>query len=578
MSSINRHLFESLVDRADTAASSSGERKNLLHWIQKNTRDPKNNNKQFSTTGHEFQEEIINDQATHVVVQKPAQRGVSEIFVRMVLALAARLSGSHFIYVLPTAKFAGKFATSRMDPVIDSSPRLKQMVSKDINNSETKKIGSSFVWIGGAQSDAQAISIPARGLFVDEASFGDPAVLSIYKSRLGHNTADELILYEYSTPLFPGFGISESFDRGTQKYYMTYHTACGTWVVINSLIDIVVPGFDDELVKLTYEESKQIQVRVEDSWVKCPHCGRPVTQENMADPRFRAWVPKYPERRIQSYQVDALDMAARKFAPDIIGALDIYKRTDVWIQFGLGYPHSSSDTSITLEAIEAAFTIQLLPPEVTSVYGATAGMDVGNISHLSHARRINGVLEFFNLEIIRQDGTNSLGETFVKRYLGYRCYQGVIDAGPDVSVCKFAQEKLPGNRCWAARFVRGRGVTLDLYVRKEEEGVLNVMRTAALNEFVAAFNSGKIKLPRGLPFEADVRKQLAQPKRVTHPDALGEESSVWVSTGADHWFFSIFYNWLASKMLENDSMQVYLGPTELVGKTRLGGGVSAQRR
>lgn len=571
-SHVDFQLFESLLDRLETVVSSAGGRSNIPQWIEKNTRSPTNSRMPFSFLSHEFQLQLLSDCAPHIVIQKCAQVGISEILVRYALALLSKLEGINAIYCLPSSSFARKFVTNRVDPVIEASPRLKSMLNRNADNSEMKRIGNSFLHFTGAQRDSQSISIPARALLVDEMSFADASVLSTLKSRLGHQTESERILIEFSTALFNASGISEAFQSGSQTYYMTFHDTCGQWVLAEPLDCLVLPGFDDPLIQLAPDDLKRKEVKVAEAWVKCPHCHHPISRENMADPSRRAWVPMYPDRPIHSYQIDPFAVPSIKWAPQIIGELETYRRTDRWINYCIGKPFDSADVSITAEAIEKAFTVQKVPPGSKSVYGSGIGMDVGNISHLSAGKKVGTILEVFHMEHIRQDENNRLGVTFVDRYMSFGCSQGVIDSGPDISVVKYAQGRLPYNRCFGGRFVRGKGsATMDIYDIDEVAGVLKIKRTAAINDFVGDFNAGRIRLPMGLPFETEIKEHLSRLKRVTNYDAVGEEQSVWISTGADHFAFSLIYLYLAARMCEENAAAVVAPGLVIASKVKLGG-------
>jgi hypothetical protein len=198
-------------------------------------------------------------------------------------------------------------------------------------------------------------------------------------------------------------------------------------------------------------------------------------------------------------------------------------------------------------------------------------MDVGKISHLMNGKRVNGILEIFHAETIKQGGENELGDTFVSRYRAFNCSRGVIDSAPDVSVVKYVQNRVSYNSVFGCYFVRSRGkASLEIFEADEMEGLVKTQRTQAWDEFVAEFNAGKIRLPKGLAFQQDISDHLERPKRIEHEDAVGEESAIWVSKGADHWAFAAFYCWLASKMQEEGGMVFPISAgAQMVSKVKL---------
>src|SRR5690606_10212754 len=124
--------------------------------------------------------EIAGDDSEEGVIKKCSQVGLTELAIRIALAFLCISGNRSLIYVLPTSKFARKFATSRIDPIIAQSPKISEMLVPAADSAEMKRFGNSFLYINGAANQDQAISVPAEGLFVDEYDFCNPTVLSTY--------------------------------------------------------------------------------------------------------------------------------------------------------------------------------------------------------------------------------------------------------------------------------------------------------------------------------------------------------------------------------------------------------------
>lgn len=567
---INEELFSSLVDSAETALSTTGGRTNLAKWMLANTRLPGNSLKNWSFKGHEYQLGILKDLNPTIAIQKAAQTGISELMSRTVLALASKLSGEHILLVLPTSHFASKFVSTRIDPIIDASPRLQQLVSKKVSSTEIKQVGSSFIHIGGAATESQAISVPGRALFVDEVSFCNPDIVNVYISRLGHNREEDKILFYYSTPLYPGMGITDLFQQGSQNLYMCYHDVCGTWVTVDATQHIVLPGFDAPLLTLTLTDLRSGALDPNQAFVQCEHCHNPISQENLADPEKRAWVPSFVDRQSSSYQIDPLCAAYLKTPATIIRDLNLYKTTARWAQFALGVPYISSESTITPEAAEKAFTVRPINPSTANTSQTVVGMDQGKLAYLANGKVVNGVLEVFNMETLNQDGDNGQAETFIERFQQFNAIKGVIDAGPDASLVRYVQGRTPYNSTWGCYFIRtARRASLELFEEDEVSGLVKSNRTGIFDAFVKDFNGGKIRLPLNSRHEAEIKDHLAEPKRITMPDSVGEEQSTWVSKGPDHWFLALLYLYIAAKMVESAPAPVYIPPSRLVSKVKM---------
>ncbi len=566
-------LWESLTEMVEVATTTGGGLHNAADWISSNTRHPRNSAKPFSFDGHNYQVQILNDSHPYVAVRKSTQIGASEVVARLALAVCAKFSNISAIYVLPSIRFASKFSMSRVDPIIEASPRLKAMADRNVSSSELKKIGGSFLYFTGAAQNSSAISIPARALFLDEYSFSDPKVISVFTSRLAHQEESEKVVRYFSSPLHPHADISALVEQGTMNEYMVYHDTCGQWVTVSPLENMIIPGFNDPISTLQVADLDDRRIDVDGAFIQCGHCHSPISLANLADPTRRAWVARHPGREMASYDAGPFVLPQLRTPSILLRDLRLYRSTQRWIQYSCGQPSESASDMITQSALDRCFTTIQQPPMSHSVYGAVIGCDVGKVSHVAIGKQVGGVLNVLWLETVRQTDDNATGRLLVDRHNNYHAVQTVIDAAPDFSIAKYVAGQLPYNTTWGSYFVRGRGKSnLSSWETDEKEGVVKISRTRALDEFVEAFNKGLIRLPAGLSFENDVRQHLQRLKRITNTDGVGEETVQWVSSdSSDHWFFALCYLWVASKLVEETSSGIVSGMdlSRLVGRVRL---------
>jgi hypothetical protein len=573
----DKDLFAGLLDQVETAVTSAGGLRNAAEWICKNTRDPGNVNLQFSLRGHEYQRAILNDTSPYVAIRKATQIGASELSIRLALAVCAKFFGINAVYVLPSIRFSQKFSMSRVDPVIAASPRLRAITSSAVNSNELKQIGSSFLHFSGAAQNSSAISIPARALFVDEYAFCDPSIVSVFHSRLGHQLEAEKIVRYFSSPLHPHSDISQLYENGTQSEYLCYHDACGEWVIVNPVEHLTIPGYDDHITNLAYSDVQRNEVGVSRAYIRCEHCGGKITTENLSDPARRSWVSRYPGRDISSYDANPLVLAHIRTPQHLLRDLTLYKNTVKWLQYAMGHPSESASDMITHAAMESSFTVAPMLPSAGGVTGGVIGCDIGKVSHICIGKRVGDSFHVVYMETVRQAEENETGRLLVERYKQYGGMQLVVDAAPDITIPRYLQGNLPYGCIWGCYFVRGRGrTTLESWETDEEAGVVKVNRTRALDEFVEAFNRGKIRLPVGLGLETEVMQHLQRLKRVINFDAAGEEAAQWIATDPEtHWFFALFYSWLAAQLVESGySFVSSLGLGGLLGVVRMKSGIS----
>lgn len=562
-----------LLDRFQLRITSQGGRANAATWMEQNLTHPKNSREKWNFKGHEYQRQIASDVAPFVSVIKSSQVGVSQLFANVALAMVALHPGETFIYVLPTTSFARRFTNSRLNPIIDSSPLLKDLVDKNTDSTELKKLGSSFLFVVGAQKQGQAISIPAMGVITDEKDFCNPTVLTTFRSRLTHTAPERRVQVAFSTPTVPGLGISRDYEEGNGFVYMLLHDKCNQWTILDPIFDIQIPGFDGSLLTWTKQDLADPRIKSKDAWVKCQCCGKPVSRENITNPEKRAWVAKRPGVEKHSYYVSPLDAEASSNPIDIVESVDNYNRIDDYLNFGLGVPFQSSENSITSEAIENSCSGMSVRPSKNCMYGTGLGMDVGKVSHLTVMKPEGGKYRVVWAEKIKQkiraDGQDETTETAVQRINEYGAARAVVDAAPDITVpSKIIQRSIYG-AAWAAYFVRTiKG--MENFSLKEEDQFVNIARTEMIDAFTKDFNGGKIILPRDSGELTGIKQHLGRLKRIRRvSETTGEDSAAWVSTSdEDHWAFSLIYAYTACQMFSAGAAAVYPIASRLITKVR----------
>ena len=220
----------------------------LSRWLEQNTKHPMRPKENWTFAEHEYQIDILNSTWHEEFYQKCSQVGASELFVRMKLAMLGISEALTVIYVLPTSKFAMRFCKGRIDPVIELSAALKALRNKDVDSSEMKQFGHSFLYITGSFGQSTAISVPAQALFWDEMDFCNQKNLTTFRSRMGHVKEDDLwFVRGFSTPTVYDYGVNAYFKKGSQGHYGCWCNHCRDFVQVDFFRDLVVPGFNRDL-------------------------------------------------------------------------------------------------------------------------------------------------------------------------------------------------------------------------------------------------------------------------------------------------------------------------------------------
>lgn len=547
--------YENFLERLEVGLSKNLDLSKVPEWIIKNTRDPRNKRLRWSFAEHEFQIGIIADQAAEIAVRKCSQVGLSEISARMTLAVGY-MRDFTCMYVLPTKGFASNFSKDRIDSVVDNSPVLSSAKHKDAYAVNLKKIGDMSLYVVGSFSAHDAISVPAQFLVRDEYDFGKQSVLTAFDSRLGHSKEGEDFRRDFSTPTVLNFGIDRKFRAGHQAYYAVKHDKCGQWVVPVFMDDVVVPGFDGTPRDLERYHLADDAVRADDSYLQCPHCRREITIENLADPVKRAWVAKYPEREIHSYQVQPFDVPTINRPARTIKQIAGYSLKRDWVNYKVGDVYEDAESAFNPQSINTYRNGQALIWEIGAKLrtGCFLGIDVGAISWIVVLMKIGAKLRAVHLEQVMCRGVadalflrvcslmDDLGPAFA-----------VIDSMPDFNTADKLTMKYPGRflACEYAHQLSSPLVTLEV---KAERRVVRAHHDKRFDLLVRDFNSGVIEWAslKDLPIMQAHVQGMKKLRRMDEDSASAStEDSVehWEKTGDDdHYLHALNYAHMAAEL------------------------------
>lgn len=593
-------LAAGLLSRVTMHVEGGNSVDRLSDWLVNNTSSPKDPNKKWSFDGHEYQIEILNDTTPLLNARKCSQVGFSEITARQALGISAIRQGIHIIYTLPTAAFSRVFTKSRVDPVIESSRTLSDMLSKDVDGSDQKRIGNSFIYFRGTIGQASAISIPASALIHDELDFSDLDNVTTYSSRLGHEEESAIFKRQFSTPTASGRAIDAAFKDGSQKYYAVRHDACGKVVVPDFYADSVIPGYDDDTLKIRAEDLRVSSYQFDLAYLKCSACGGKISQENLINPEKRMWVAKYPDRDIASYQVSPFDVAKINPPSRTWKQVGDFKRYADWVNFKLGLTSDDAENSVLASIFEQNnpygnfYSYEWTPPieweeDVDPMfYGCYAGLDVGKTSWFTvgirepydygnEGKRRKMILLY--AERIQQDGNDWLGTRVGQLLRVFGINKLVIDAGPDFTTSMGLVQRYPG-QVFACRYAPSVRKTKEggLVNSEVEElsGVVTTYRTGSLDDMVKGLNSGLVVLCR-MPEEEKATmvahlKSMKKAPKVNDSGEVDPDKMVWETIGndGDHYAHSLNYL-LIAESLDISAVNKDVG-FAMAGKARIKGG------
>ena len=221
-----------------------------------------------------------------IVFMKSAQVGATEAGNNWIGFCMHRAPGP-FLAVQPTVDLAKRLSQQRIEPLIEESPDLRELVlpsrSRDAGNTVlAKRFPGGQLILTGANSAVGLRSMPARWLFLDEVDAypgdldgeGDPIGLAEARTdSFGHRRKIFLV----STPTLKGLSrIEREFELSDQQRYHVPCPHCGA------------------LQWLKFERLRWKPGRPESAAYLCEHCDEPIAERHktwmMAEENGACWM------------------------------------------------------------------------------------------------------------------------------------------------------------------------------------------------------------------------------------------------------------------------------------------------
>jgi len=179
-----------------------------------------------------------NNPVKEVVFMKGSQIGASEIGCCWLGYIMDHAPGPTLM-VLPTVDMAKKISKQRIEPMIEESPKLKNLVSeKKSRDSSNTMLGKEFpggiLLMTGANSASGLRSLPIRYIFLDEIDAypldvegeGNPIDLAKARARTFHKRK----IFQVSTPTVSGLSHIETlFEASDKRFFQLPCIHCGKY-------------------------------------------------------------------------------------------------------------------------------------------------------------------------------------------------------------------------------------------------------------------------------------------------------------------------------------------------------------
>jgi hypothetical protein len=514
---------------------------------------------------HEFQRTIISDACRVVNVQKCSQIGLSEIMARYGVALANMIPDFSVIVTFPFSGDAEDFAKTRIDPFIESSPKLKEAINPKLNSGSKKQFGSSFMYFRGTNGKTQAISTPADMIISDEIDRSDPHILTQFHSRLTHSKFK--LRRNFSTPTIPKYGIHAEMLESMRYRNLCKCDGCNHWFKPDYFEHVKIPAYDHDLRTIT--KNNIGRTRYLEAQLLCPKCGKPANLQ----PSRREWVLENPSDTFEAhgYFVAPFD------APNLISVVDLLKASVAYTKYSefvnqnLGIEEEDAAEALTLSDLNRA---QL--PEGTDMRSSQLhcmGVDVGATSHITIGRiTLEGE---FIVCYREQVPLAMMDERMRKLSAEWKVVMTVMDSQPYTDLVMRFQKTY--RNLYGAVFSNSKKLELfkvHMFDGEEDKGkmpihTVHIDRDKALDSLLgiikAGVKEGSKQEFQWVPISKDddelFEKQLLDMRRVQEFDSNQELTWTWVKSKVqnDHYHFSLLYLYIACMMRGAANREIPLG-------------------
>lgn len=511
---------------------------NLSSWIEKYLRLE---GRKFDMSGrYSFQKRIVNDTSRVVNTIKCAQIGLTTATIAYFLAAMATQRKFNVVYALPSQTDASKIVTTKIDPIINESSRLRQLADKNVATVELKQIGNNFLFCRGAKSETAALSISADCLVADEIDRSDPNVLKQFRSRL---QASELaIIKQFSTPTIDGVGISKEAEVSRRYRSFAKCYCCGHVWLPSYHTDMKVPGYTADISEITRTNIQTLDWKSA-HW-NCPSCGK----DPQLHPSRLQWVCENESEswEASTYYVNPVVCCEVLKPAYLVRTSTEFNTRSEWLNQVLGETSTENDEQIVRQDIEESFCQSLDSTEMHYL-----GADMGLLCHVAIGRRTQaGELLIVHRETVPVSNFIQRRSELMKQY---RIAVSVMDVFPYTqTVMQICDYDVNAYGCTFSTGNSPELFTIQEKVADADEGKLNLRlvkanRTRALDEILTLFKEKRILTARVSDSEDDkFLSHVLSMKRV-QVFVKDELQFSWKKTnGEDHMMFAIMYLNLAT--------------------------------
>ncbi len=517
------------------------------------------NLKPYSFLGHEFQqyftELVEKDPNVDITAEKCSQIGLSEVCFRIVLGLMALIPGYSVIYAMPSKTFAMEVLKTRMSLIIESSPQLKSLISREVDSASVKMFKNEsilFALGASANSTSSLINRPVNLAVTDELDKCNYETHTGLRSRQTHSVHKPRIAI--STPTAPGVGINAEADGRQLHYQIVICSHCKHEFVPDYYAQIKLPGYEDPISTLTPEKVRLLNLNTDDAYHHCPKCHK---TPNLL-PKFRRWVVEEPHLRKIHVRLTPFDAPTFITPSDLMVSQLTYSSRAEFDNQSLGLPSKMSDATIDRTSIE--FTRAEVPSGIP-----IGGIDMGKISHYMQGVMTDGIVYVHGYQ---QIGVNDVRKELQMKIAMEKLVSIVGDSLPFLDITH--QLTVKHSQYWGAVYNVPRQPQPELFklkIKKEEQVRQVSIQKNLFMDHVAGMIAEKQIVFKAGEFDESLIQHFTDMRRV-RDHQFSEMRYKWIKSakGVDHWWHALCYLICASKVIQKTSNTTSL-PTGILMST-----------
>jgi hypothetical protein len=479
----------------------------------------------FSLADHEYQHDMLSEDAPRQVWLKGAQVGVTSI--TMLKTLHGLISSRYpqgALYLFPSRLDVQDFSRGRFNPLINDNEHLSKYV-QDTDAQTIKRIGRAMLYMRGARatqrirglkrSSTALKSIPVDRVVFDERDEMADDMVDLSLERMSHSEIKEEMYL--STPTIPDFGVDRLFQESDQRHWFIKCKKCGG----ETCLELEFPDCLEECT-----DGRAIRL--------CQRC-----RDAEIHPRDGHWTALYPDRgddmvgwrisQLNSIYVEPAKILKLFLDPPNGNISEIYNSK-------LAQAHIAAENRLTVgEVLSLCDSTRSMATEDSGP--CYLGADVGSLIHCVIGKKNwHGKPEI--IHIASFPDWNHL-DSLMKRF---NVSRAVIDALPETRLAREFARRHKGKVycCFYNQNQKG------AYGWNERELTVTANRTEALDASHNEINQGLITLPAESDTVRGFAIQLANVARVLQTDPeTGSSRYVYIQTGPDHFRHAQSYEAMA---------------------------------